>query len=245
MIEKRKYFHKKFTHNEKAANQIVPFIMSAYHPESVADIGCGTGTFLKIFKEHGVSKVCGIDGGWVNRELLFENITKDEFIEADLEKDLKLDQKFDVVLCLEVAEHLNEQSSDILINNLVNAGDTILFSAAIPYQGGQNHLNEQWTEYWVNKFSKHSYFFYDEIRPLIWKNPEIFWWYRQNIFVVKKTIIPQIETVSDSSIRGLSYVHPELYLIKAKTLDRILSGKESFYFYLMQLIKKVFPFLRK
>jgi 2-polyprenyl-3-methyl-5-hydroxy-6-metoxy-1,4-benzoquinol methylase len=61
---------------------------------------------------------------------------------------LDLEKEFDLVVSLEVAEHLPASAADQFVNTLVKHGKKILFSAAIPGQGGQDHLNEQWPDYW-------------------------------------------------------------------------------------------------
>ena len=122
----------------------------------------------------GVNDVLGIDGSWVNKDLLHKYINPEEFLEHNLEKKIKLDKKYDLVLSLEDAEHLDKDSADVFVQNLVNSGNLILFSAAIPNQGGQNHINEQWLTYWEEKFAKYNYVIQDIIRPIFWNNSEFF-----------------------------------------------------------------------
>ncbi len=148
-----RYKHEKKNHNLKNPRIIVPEIIKLLDPKSVVDIGCGLGTFLNVFKQFGVNDVLGIDGAWVNKDLLFEYINPEEFLEYNLEEEIRLDRKYDLVVSLEVAEHLKKDSADIFVQNLVNSGNLILFSAAIPNQGGQNHLNEQWLTYWEKNLS--------------------------------------------------------------------------------------------
>src|SRR5262249_16044265 len=150
-------------------------------PKSVVDVGCGIGTFLNVFLENGVNDVLGIDGAWVDRGQLY--IDEKYFVEADLEQPLKPGRKFDLAICLEVAEHLRPESADAFVEWLCSLSDTIVFSAAIPGQGGDNHLNEQPFEYWQNKFAVHDFHFYDVFRNRYWQNDEIDCWYRQNMFL--------------------------------------------------------------
>jgi hypothetical protein len=138
---------------------------------------------------------------------------------VDLRKKWSLSRKFDLVVCLEVAEHLPNESADDLVSSLVNHGDVILFSAAVPNQGGQNHLNEQWPGYWVDRFLKYEYIFDDMVRPRIWDNQNIQWWNRQNIFVVRKKRIADVSTCINNVI------HPNLFQEKINDLQHILSGK--------------------
>jgi len=125
---------------------------------------------------------------------------------------LTLNRKYDLAISLEVAEHLPEQFADLFVKTLILHSDIILFSAAIPGQGGQNHLNEQWPDYWIEKFSKHGYFFHDLIRPLIWNNKKVDYWYKQNTFLVtKKCSLKKIE----------HYIHPDLFGSKVEKLENL------------------------
>ncbi len=86
-------------------------------------------------------------------------------------------------MCLEVAEHLPKQSAPGFIRSLVRLAPVVLFSAAVPLQEGIHHVNEQWPAYWQDLFEQHGYRRLDLIRKEIWTNPEIQYYYRQNIFL--------------------------------------------------------------
>src|SRR5690349_14919079 len=122
----------------KSANIIVPLIIDYFHPKSVIDIGCGDGTWLSVFSQYGVVDILGVDGDYVEREVL--KIPKERFISCNLDFPLSLNQRFDLAICLEVAEHLKENSSAILVDSIVSLSDIIVFSAAVPFQPGDNHI---------------------------------------------------------------------------------------------------------
>lgn len=206
---KKKYKHTTEQHTMDAPREIVPVIMDLIKPKSVVDVGCGIGTYTRVFKEKGAN-VLAIDGAWCDKKLLFENIEKDEFIERELEETIELERKFDLVFSLEVAEHLSPERGEGFVRDLANLGDVIIFSAAIPKQGGQNHLNEQWPTYWEEKFNKIGYQMHDVLRPIFWDNDNIFWWYRQNIFLVTKenAELPFLKDLERNSIRNI--IHPGL-----------------------------------
>ena len=235
-----KYTHKEDVHNLESPNIIVPQIIKLLNPGSVVDIGCGLGTFLKAFKQLGVSDVLGVDGSWVEKDLLYKNIQPVEFLERDLEKEIQLKKKYDLVLSLEVAEHLSEKSADIFIQTLVNAGGNILFSAAIPNQGGQNHINEQWLTYWEAKFAKHNYIVHDVIRDLFWDNPKVFWWYKQNMVLVTPKDFQIKNVKKDISMRNI--VHYELFEKKVMELENTFKGGRSPKFYIKGLLFSVFGY---
>lgn len=201
------YIHTEEVHNMVAPREVVPIIMDIVNPKSVLDVGCGTGTWLKAFEELGTSDYVGVDGDFLNRSQL--NIPIEKFIAKDLRTPWLLNRKFDLVLSLEVAEHLPKESADQFVETLVNhTNSAIIFSAAVPGQGGQNHLNEQWPEYWQKKFEPFGFYFHDVIRPKIWINERVDYWYRQNIFLVKK------EKPTLNPFPSCSIIHPQFHEIK-------------------------------
>jgi SAM-dependent methyltransferase len=188
--------------------------------KSVLDVGCGVGTFLYEFKKRGVTEVFGLEGPWVPQHLL--KIEKSEFKVIDLEQTLKVDKKFDLVICLEVAEHLKKDTAEKLIEFLTGCSEFVLFSAAVPLQGGNNHVNEQWLSYWNKLFLQKGFFANDIIRPIIWNNENVAFWYAQNTILYSKNS-NQFKELCDFGSHNL--IHPKNYLAKAQKsniLDRIL-----------------------
>lgn len=156
-----------------------------FEVNEVLDVGCGRGAWLKQWKKQG-KIVFGIDGEYVNLNNLM--IDPECFSHKDISKSFYLGKKYDLVQCLEVAEHLHEKHADTLIDNLVIHGDYIFFSAATPGQGGEFHVNEQPLEYWIEKFEKKGYICFDFIRPQIIDEKKIEPWYRYNsLLFVNKT----------------------------------------------------------
>ena len=217
------YLHSEDVHNFSAPREVVPFIKNLLNPQSVLDVGCGIGTWLKVFHEHGINDFVGVDGDFVDRTML--KISSERFHAHDLTKPFTLGRKFDLVVSLEVAEHIPEQFADSFIEVLVKHGDVHLFSAAIPGQGGQNHVNEQWPEYWQKKFERFGFYFHDVIRPQIWGNEQIDFWYRQNMFLVKK------EKPLQAPFHSLSVVHPHLLNLKIgnekEYFQSLIDGKQG------------------
>jgi len=216
------FFERQEEATRKSAKEVVPIIIELFHPKSVIDVGCGTGAWLSTFKEYGVNDVLGIDGEYVDRKML--NIPEEQFLPADLSKPLYVDRKFDLVLSLEVAEHLPRECADVFVDSLVRLGKVICFSAAIPFQGGTNHINEQWPEYWVNLFQKRKYVVQDCIRKKLWHNKHIYWCYIQNtLFFIEQnylrscpTLITELDPLQATQI---SIVHPRTYMNLALSLQ--------------------------
>jgi SAM-dependent methyltransferase len=164
-----------------SADIVVPHVLSLFPVSSVVDVGCGVGGWLEIFDRHGIKDYLGVDGNYVPRNML--RIPKDRYLAADLRALPKLNRSFDLACSLEVAEHLPAECSQQFVAVLVSAAPVVLFSAAVPRQGGTSHLNEQWPSYWASLFARHGYVAVDCVRPAIYENERIEWWYRQNLLV--------------------------------------------------------------
>jgi hypothetical protein len=171
---------------------------------------------------------------------LNQNLEENEFLPADLSFPFKLDRKFDLLISLEVAEHLKEESADDFIQSLCAHSDLILFSAAIPFQGGQNHLNEQHPTYWIQKFESHGYHVYDPIRPLVWNSTEVDVWYKQNMFLFSIVELDLPRPVYTH------IVHPDLFeahqlknIQYQKELKKIKTGQAKPSFYLKRFFQSL------
>ena len=166
---------------ESSAQAVVPLLVELIKPESVIDLGCGEGEWLREFKKQGIPDVLGVDGPWVDKQRLL--IDPSRFMVADLNEELELGRRFDLAMSLEVGEHLRSEAATRLVQLLTEAAPTILFSSAIPNQGGTNHINEQWPEYWRRLFRDQGYVPTQALRGEILLNREIQWYYRQNLIL--------------------------------------------------------------
>jgi len=242
----KKFNHNVGVYNDQSALEIVPILMDKFNPKSVIDIGCGIGNFLKIFSQYGVNEILGIDGDWVDKELLIQNIPEEKFKKIDLNTEFKsfvkdYSYKYDLLISLEVAEHLAPATAQDFISCLCGLSDNIIFSAAIPFQGGENHVNEQWPSYWIELFKSNGFVCNNFMRPLIWNNTNIHWWYRQNMLYFKRNV-ELIDQPVNADISLYNIVHPDLYLANAKWSSDFTIGKFALGYYFM-IFKKIF--LRK
>ena len=201
--------------SRNSAQEIVPLVCRLVEPKSVVDIGCGTATWLAVFQEHGVENVFGVDGDYVNRAKL--EIPLEKFYPFDLTKPLALNKEFDLAMSLEVAEHLPAEAADTFVNSLTSLSPIIMFSAAIPAQGGVDHINEQWQNYWVEKFASQNYEVIDYLRQQVWQNDNINYWYAQNIllFVERQYLANSTELNKlwqETRSWQPNLVHPDKYL---------------------------------
>jgi hypothetical protein len=203
----------------RAAAHIVPLVLHYVQPASAIDLGCGLGAWLAAFADRGVADIRGVDSGAVPAADLV--IPESQFIRHDLTHPLFVHRRFDLALALEVAEHLDAIFAETFVRSLTTLSDIVLFSAAVPYQGGYHHVNEQWPEYWATLFSVRGYVPVDCLRARIWLNPEVKWWFAQNIFFfVRQASLgayPLLERYYQEHREGpLSLVHPKLFLLRTE-----------------------------
>jgi hypothetical protein len=168
----------------RSAREIVPTILDLTGARSVVDVGCGVGTWLKSYSELGVTECLGMDGSWVTPARLL--IDPSNFRSVDLLAPPQIGRRFDLAQSLEVAEHLPDSHAEKFVEFLTGLADVVLFSAAIPNQGGTNHINERWPGYWRALFARRDFAVYDTLRPRFWSSEAIEWWYAQNLFLYVK-----------------------------------------------------------
>ncbi len=201
-----------------SAREVVPYLLSILPVQSVCDPGCGVGTWLAAFRELGVEETLGIDGDYVSRDQL--RIPADCFVPADLTEDWLpesvQERRFDLAISVGVAEHLPQSSARSFVRRLTQLSDLVLFSAALPKQGGTNHVNEQWPSYWIDIFADYGFQRIDCMRAPFWRNQRIDLCYRNNMFVFADSsaleCFPKLGALS-VSCRGTvaDIVHPERY----------------------------------
>jgi putative flippase GtrA len=180
------------TGSAHAARRIVSMMLTILPVRSVIDLGCARGTWLREWRAQGVGDIVGVDCDYVDRQRL--EIDPDCFVVHDLSGRLTLGRGFDVVQCLEVAEHLPPSRAATLVEDMVTLAPVVLFSAAPPGQGGENHVNEQPGDYWRALFRVHDYVAVDCLRPLLAREADIPNWYRYNIVLyVRRDRLGQID----------------------------------------------------
>lgn len=167
--------------------------MTGLNPDSVIDIGCGVGEW-----NNGHSNYTGVDYRVPAKDLL---IPASRYIDCDLNREaVSTPRQYDLCLCLEVAEHIRPHRAPELINMLCRLSNRVLFSAAIPFQGGQGHVNEQWQSWWAGLFRDNG-FGPSHKQPNIRNNPDVELWYRQNMVLYVRGGKGEVE----------DYVLPEYY----------------------------------
>jgi SAM-dependent methyltransferase len=164
----------------RSSEVLVPLVLSLLDVKSVLDVGCGRGAWLRTWSEYCVD-VTGVDGEYVDSDDLL--IEKGRFVPHDLRQPFNLGKRFSLVQCLEVAEHLPEGYAEQLVASLCRHGDVVLFSAAVPGQGGENHINEQPYAYWRCKFTQQGFRMFDPFRSKLSRSRGVENWYKYNVFL--------------------------------------------------------------
>ena len=217
------FFNDQVPLSTSSAEAVVPAVLGLVQPASVADVGCGVGTWLAAFKRAGVPEVHGFDGAYARSAGLM--IDDAEFSAVDLTQPLQVDRKYDLAVSLEVGEHLPARAASVLVRSIVGLAPIVLFSAAFPGQGGTHHVNEQWPTYWQSLFAEHDYAVLDPIRPLIWGNDRVAWWYRCNTYLYVDRAVLRQSARLDELARG--YASNPLTLTHKKVMNR-LAGSGRF-----------------
>jgi SAM-dependent methyltransferase len=208
-----------------SAREIVPALIELVQPGSVVDLGCARGAWLRVFQENGVEDVFGVDGTYVDTEKLM--IPKDHFQPADLGAGIRLPRQFDLAMSVEVAEHLPEASADGFVDSLVGLAPVVAFSAAVPGQGGREHVNEQWQSWWAGKFEQRGYLTVDALRRRLWSRDGVQPYYAQNLLLyVREDALSRYDALRRELERTepgqLDLIHPSLYLRRTQLSTRKL-----------------------
>lgn len=168
----------------KDADSIVSAIDTEFNPETVIDLGCGVGHYLRAFQDRNVS-IHGVEGA----EKAFNQlqIPVDKVEHYDLREPYSPPEEYELAICFEVAEHLPERSASTLVDSLADCAPQVLFTAATPGQGGTHHVNEQPREYWIQKFSDRGYTYEDETVQVLRTEMDVekAMWIPENLFVFK------------------------------------------------------------
>lgn len=166
------------------AETLSEILTELYKPTSVADVGCATGLYLWPFHINGIDTV-----GYDSADYAIENAVVPTIQKVDLTNVMVAPKKTDLVICLEVLEHIELELSGGVINNMVSMSDLIIFSAAQPGQKGTGHINCQPKEFWETVFNIHGYVrdYNDEHKILdhVTKNDHAEW-FKNNLQVFKR-----------------------------------------------------------
>lgn len=179
----------------RSAQRMIKVVQPWLKAQSVIDLGSGRGVWLREWMGAGVTDVLAADGDYVDRDRLA--VPTESFHACDLTQSLDLGRRFDLAQSLEVGEHLPQSASETLVESLTRHSDRVLFSAAVPGQGGEFHINERPLSFWQGLFVARGYSAFDCVRPSLKDADDVENWYRYNTILYaneagKKDLPPEV-----------------------------------------------------
>ena len=175
-IYNRRFFARRYKMNWRAPIicLTIETVLGKIKIERVIDLGCANGDLVAEWTKRGYEAL-GVEGSSHIKDYMEDNAS---LILADLRSPLPDNLKnFDLVTCFEVLEHIEEEYSEMVVDNICYLTKKfVVTSAAPPGQGGHYHVNCQDKKYWIDKFEKRSFEYNDratgEIRAMLdpWKS---------------------------------------------------------------------------
>lgn len=187
-----------------SAARVVPAVADLVRPATMIDVGCGEGWWARAFADLGV-RVTAVDGPHVDARAAIP-ITRLDLATERLDLG-----RFDLAVCLEVAEHLPPDRAETLIDDLIACAPVVLFSAAIPGQGGAGHVNERHLPYWAGLFEARGHVVSGALRWRFWDDRAVEHWYAQNMIVTAQEPDLYPDVFDTPLATPFAVVHPILF----------------------------------
>ncbi len=142
-------FHKSIENDEiPQADRLGYYIKTYIKPNQFHDFGCSTGIYVKSVKQHNIPAT-----GFEFSDEAVKNAVTSNIIQCDLTNPLYTEKIPNTLgLCLEVLEHIDDKDWKPVLENIVNNCDKLIFSAAVPGQGGVGHINCRPKIDWIKRF---------------------------------------------------------------------------------------------
>jgi SAM-dependent methyltransferase len=183
------YYERSVEHTaSRSAFRMATTIRDDLQVARVIDVGCGTGALLEALRERGCH-VRGLERS--DAALRYCRARQLDVERFDLERDVyNGNDRFDAAISLEVAEHLPTTAADRYVDLLTRLSDLVVFTAALPGQGGTHHINEQPRSYWIEKFRERGYEYARE-RSDRWRHAwktagDVESWYHENLMIFQR-----------------------------------------------------------
>lgn len=155
------FFEWHLTYAREYSIKTMDWYIDTFNPKSVADFGCGIGSYLESCYNKNVENFVGFDIGGEYAKKYTPSFLHENIFYLDCTIPISMEKKYDCVLTFETIEHIEPSGTDTFIQNLVDACDLeigkILFTGATPDQDGCGHINCREKEHWIKEFEKHNF----------------------------------------------------------------------------------------
>ena len=162
--------------------KLLPFL----YVKTIADFGCGPGWYVALLRRNGYDTQ-GYDGNPAVEEmssLFFDDGFYCQNI--DLTEELEAEEPFDMVMSLEVGEHIPKQWESFFFDNLTrNANHYILLSWAVEAQPGDGHVNCHSNEYVVSQMKNRGYTLNCPVSRYLRKSASL-WWFKNTLMLFER-----------------------------------------------------------
>jgi len=123
-------------------------------PTTVLDAGCAMGFLVEKLRERGV-KAFGVDISEYAIQNVHPDIRDYCWVGSVLEV---FPQRYDLIVSIEVLEHLPPEEAQLAISNLCAHSDDIIFSSTPLDYTEPTHLNVQPPEHWAKLFARQGFY---------------------------------------------------------------------------------------
>ena len=171
----------------ESATVMAASMVEFFKPQTVIDVGCGTGALIEAFRQMG-RDVYGLE--YSNAALAYCHKRALPVRKFNITRDNLDGHRYGLAVSFEVAEHLPAWNADRYIALLCSLSPLIVMSAATPGSGGTDHINEQPHSYWIGKLADKGYSFDQASSAKLareWKAAGIAYWYADNVMVFRST----------------------------------------------------------
>ena len=134
---------------------IAEHIANEIKPITVLDAGCAMGFLVESLRNRNI-EAFGID----TSEFAIQNVLPEikPFCWVGSITEQFPQEKYDLIVCIEVLEHLPTSQAEKTIANFCNHSDLVLFSSTPVDYKEASHLNVNPVEYWTKLFARNNFF---------------------------------------------------------------------------------------
>ena len=135
-------------------NKFADHILPTIAPKSMLDAGCAIGLLVETLRGRGVD-AWGIDISEYAISQVPEALKPYCRVHSVTQP---FGRHFDLIVCIEVLEHMPQPQSEAAVANLCRHSDDILFSSSPDDFKEPTHFNVQPPAYWAEQFARHGFY---------------------------------------------------------------------------------------